>query len=105
MKGIISAIFTSVRLLWPSILTSSLLAAVLIFPPQTHELYRILVQGDEWPHLIEFGLSLALTAYWICLIGQALVQTAMSGKQGPGKLEGWLLRNIPVAIGVRDINS
>ena len=99
MKGIISAIFTSVRLLWPSILTSSLLAAVLIFPPQTHELYRILVQGDEWPHLIEFGLSLALTAYWICLIGQALVQTAMSGKQGPGKLEGWLLRNIPVVIG------
>jgi hypothetical protein len=99
MKRIISAIVTSVGLLWPSIVTTVVLAALLIFPPQTHELYRILTQGDEWLHLIEFGLSLALAAYWICLIGQALVQTVMSGKQAPGKFEGWLLRNIPVLLG------
>ena len=99
MKRIISAIVTSVGLLWPSIVTSVLLAALLIFPPQTHELYRILAQGDEWLHLIEFGLSLALAAYWICLIGQALVQTVTTGKQAPGKFEGWLLRNIPVVLG------
>jgi hypothetical protein len=99
MKRIISTILTSVGLLWPSILTSTLLAALLIFPPQTHELYRILVQGDEWPHLIEFVLSLGLSAYWICLIGQALVQTATRGKQAPGRFEAWLLRNIPVVCG------
>jgi hypothetical protein len=90
---------STLGVLWPPVFTSLFVGAVLVIPTQAHELYRILIQGDDWIRAVVTLLLLAILSYVTNLMGQALIQTIKPPAITPNTPEGFLARILPGACG------
>jgi hypothetical protein len=95
----LSAVFSSAGLMWPSLFTSLFLSLVLYVPPQIHELYRILLQGNDRLRAIGTLAFLILSSCAISLMGRALLFTNKPNAFASGGGEELAVRLLPVICG------
>jgi hypothetical protein len=95
----LSAVFSSAGLMWPSLFTSLFLSLVLYVPPQIHELYRILLQGDDRLRAISTLAFLILSSCAISLMGRALLFTNKPKAFASAGWEEFVVRLLPVICG------
>jgi hypothetical protein len=99
IKNLLAALFSMLGAMWPTLLASTFLSLVLLVPPQTHELYRILMQGDDWLRAVGTLLILALSSCVIILMGRALLLTIKPHAFTAGGWERFLAESLPVISG------
>jgi len=99
IEKLFSALFSTLGGMWPTLLASMILSMALLVPPQTHELYRILVQGDSWLRAVVTLLIVATASGVIILMGQALVLTIKPRAITAGGWEGFVAKSLPVICG------
>jgi hypothetical protein len=99
IKNLLAALFSTLGAMWPTLLASTFLSLVLLVPPQTHELYRILMQGDDWLRAVGTLLILALSSCVIILMGRALLLTIKPHAFTAGGWERFLAESLPVISG------
>lgn len=96
----ISTLFALAGAMWPSLFASLFLAVLLLVPPQVHELYRILLQEDEWLRAVCTLIFLTLASCAISLMGFARVLAAKLDACEGRDWEGFVSRGLPVLCGV-----
>ena len=99
MRNLFSALFSTLGVMWPPFLTSLLLSLVLLIPPQTHELYRILLQRDDWLRAIVTLFILVISSWVISLMGQALMLTIKPDPFTADGSEQFIVRCLPFICG------
>jgi hypothetical protein len=99
-RRLLSAVFSAAGLIWPSLFASLFLSLLLYVPPQVHELYRILLDGDDWLRAIGTLGFLILSFFAISLMGRALLLTTKPDAFASGGWEESVVRLLPVLCGV-----
>lgn len=95
----LSAVFSAAGLMWPSLFTSLFLSLLLYIPPQVHELYRILLQDDDWLRATDTLGFLILSFSAISTMGRALLLAAKPDAFALGGWEEFVVKLLPAICG------
>jgi hypothetical protein len=95
----LSVLFSAMGVIWPSLFTSLFFSLTLYLPPQVHELYRILCEGDDWPRATFTLFLLGVSCCVINLMGQALLVKVKPNSFLVGGWEGFVVRCLPALCG------
>jgi hypothetical protein len=95
----LSVLFSAMGVIWPSLFTSLFFSLILYLPPQVHELYRILSDGDDWPRAIFTLFLLAVSCCVINLMGRALLVKIKPNSFLVGGWQGFVVKCLPALCG------
>lgn len=95
----VPGIFGSFVLLLPTLLVACFLCALLLFPPQMQEVFRVLVEGHNWTRAALAFLALGLASYAIAVASQAIVKaTKRDTGAAVSAPESFVLVALPIAL-------
>jgi len=95
----LSVLFSAMGVIWPSLFTSLFFSLILYLPPQVHELYRILFDGDGWPRAIFTLFLLAVSCCVVNLMGRALLVKIKPNSFLVGGWQGFVVKCLPALCG------